>query len=274
MPSYVEELEVEAVKVVSIFPDNPEAGLPTLQGMILLTETQHGRHLAAIEASGLTVLRTGAAAGVATQYLAREQANRLSILGCGAQARGQLEAVLAVRPIDQVFLWNRTREKAVAFQKEIQTQHPDWHGKVVVCDTADEAANQADILVLSSRSEEPLFNADVLRPGVHINAIGAYRPNLREFGVDTLERTDQVWVDSLEGARHEAGDLIQPAQQGLWSWDQVQGEIAELVTDQQRLHRQPQEITLYKSVGVAYMDTVAAAKVYQHLSAKEKNKSP
>ncbi|MFD2924928.1 ornithine cyclodeaminase family protein [Halobacillus naozhouensis] len=263
MPSYIEDMEYETVKVVSIFPNNPAAGISTLQGVILLTETVHGQHLATIEASGLTVMRTGAGAGVATEYLAKKDARQLSILGCGAQSRGQLQAVLSIRPIDRIFLWNRTEEKALAFKEEIEQS--GWKGDVIVSDTANDAASKADVLSLSSKSQEALFDANVLKPGVHINAIGSYRPDLKEFGVDTLERLDQLWVDTLEGVQHEAGELIQAADHGKWTWDQVNGELAELVTGQKSGRRNHDEITLYKSVGVAYMDTIAAAKVYEKM---------
>ncbi|GAE27572.1 ornithine cyclodeaminase [Halalkalibacter wakoensis JCM 9140] len=261
MPSYIEGLEYETVKVVSIFPNNKEAGLPTLQGIILLTETNHGRHLATIEASGLTVLRTGAAAGVATEYLANKDATSLSILGCGAQARGQFEAVCSVRPITKVFLWNRSLEKSLAFKEEIESKYR-WKGDVYICESANEAAANADVLCLSTKSNEALFDADVLRLGVHINAIGAYRPDLEEFGFDTLQRADQVWVDTIEGAKHEAGDLIQPIDSGLWSWEDVKGEVAELVVGKKAGRVGKEDITIYKSVGIAYMDTIAATKVY------------
>ncbi|MFE8697878.1 ornithine cyclodeaminase family protein [Cytobacillus sp. FJAT-53684] len=264
MPSYIEDLEYETVKVVSVFPNNSGTSLPSLQGIILLTETRNGEHVAIIEASGLTVMRTGAAAGVATQYLAKEDASCLSILGCGAQARGQLKAMLEVRPIKEIFLWNRTKEKAIAFKEEIE-RFQEWTGKIVVCEDANEAASKADILVLSTKSEESLFDGDVLKPGVHINAIGAYRPDMKEFGADTLRKADQVWVDTLEGVQHESGDLIQPVNASLWSWDQLTGEIAELVTGLKQGRQSPEEITLYKSVGVSYMDTIAAAKVYEQM---------
>lgn len=263
MPCYIENLEYETVKVVSIFPNNSEKGLPSLQGVILLTETENGRHVATIEASGLTVMRTGAAAGVATEYLAKKDARCLTILGCGAQARGQLRAMLEVRDIDEIYLWNRSIDKALAFKEEIERA---WDGKIVVCEDANEAASKADILVLSTKSQEPLFDAAVLQPGVHINAIGAYRPDMKEFGVDTLVKSDQVWVDTLEGVQHEAGDFLQPISQSLWSWDLVNGEIADLVTGHKSGRTNATEITLYKSVGVSYMDTIAAAKVYEKLT--------
>jgi ornithine cyclodeaminase/alanine dehydrogenase-like protein (mu-crystallin family) len=266
MPSYIEGLEYETVKVVSIFPNNAEVGLPSLQGVILLTETNHGRHLATIEASGLTVMRTGAAAGVATEYLSKEDSSHLSILGCGAQARGQLKAMLEVRPIEKVLLWNRSKEKAMEFKEEIENQIPDWKGTVEICNEANEAVSKADILVLCTKSQEPLFDSAFLQPGVHINAIGAYRPDMMEFGADTLGKVDQIWVDTLEGVQHESGEFIQAVNQSLWSWDQINGEIAELAAGLKSGRTSPKEITLYKSVGISYMDTIAAAKVYEKLS--------
>lgn len=270
MPSYIEGIEYETVKVVSIFPENSSVGLPSLQGVILLTETKNGRHLAMMEASDLTVMRTGAAAGIATDYLAKKEAAQMAILGCGAQARGQLQAVMAVRQIRQVFLWNRTKEKALSFKKEIEQLFSESTIEVVVCASANEAVSRAEVVSLCTRSSEPLFDAAALKPGVHINAIGSYRPDLKEFGTDTMEQLDQLWVDTLEGTKEEAGELIQAAATGKWSWERVNGEIAELVAGKKEGRRNRSEITLYKSVGVAYMDTIAAAGVFEKVMEAER----
>jgi ornithine cyclodeaminase len=263
MPSFVEAIEYTAVKVVSIFPQNVEKGLPSLQGVTLLTEAKSGRHVALMDATWLTVLRTGASSGVATRLLARPDARSCAVLGCGAQALGQVQAIMAVRPIERFWLYNRTRARAEQLADRIYALYPEWKGSIKYVDDADAAVSAADIVVLSTKATEPLFDGSILRPGTHINAIGAYQPHMQEFDAVTLNRCRKVVVDTKEGALHEAGDLIKPIQQGEWSIDRLYGEIGELITGQKPGRETDEEITLYKSVGIAFLDTMVACAVYE-----------
>jgi ornithine cyclodeaminase/alanine dehydrogenase-like protein (mu-crystallin family) len=263
MPSYIEAIDYTAVKVVSIFPHNKKQGLKTLQGTILLTEAKTGKHVAVMDASLLTIMRTGASSGVATKYLAREDAGICAVLGCGAQAAGQVQAIMEVREIERLILWNRTTERALEFKRVIEAMYPYWDGVIDVAESPNDAVREADIVVCSTKSTEPLFSSSFLQPGTHINAIGAYQPYMQEFGADTLRLSNKVVVDTKEGALHEAGDLITPIENGEWKIDQLYGEIGEIIAGQKTGREHAQEITLYKSVGIAYLDTMVAAKVYE-----------
>ncbi|MBG9588441.1 ornithine cyclodeaminase family protein [Cytobacillus firmus] len=273
MPSYIEPENYTAVKVVSIFPHNSGRGKPVLQGVILLTDAQTGEHVALMDASYLTVLRTGASSGAATKYLARENSKVCSVLGCGAQAAGQIRAVMSVREIEHIILYNRTIDRAEVFKDEIHSLYPDWRGTISIQPDANAAAAQSDILICSTKSSTPLFDGSVLREGTHINAIGSYQAHMQEVDAQTLIRSNKVVVDTLEGAMHEAGDLLVPHKKGEWNTDLIYGEIGEIVCGEKAGRENLSEITFYKSVGVGFLDTMAASKVYRKALSEGKGDS-
>ncbi|MBY0156445.1 ornithine cyclodeaminase family protein [Cytobacillus oceanisediminis] len=273
MPSYIEPENYTAVKVVSIFPRNSGGDKPVLQGVILLTDTRTGEHVALMDASYLTVLRTGASSGVATKYLARKNSKVCSVLGCGAQAAGQIQAVMSVMELEHIILYNRTIERAEVFKNEIHSLYPDWRGTITIQAVADEAAAQSDIVICSTKSSTPIFNGSVLREGTHINAIGSYQAHMQEVDSLTLIRSNKVVVDTLEGAMHEAGDFLVPHNKGEWNTHLIYGEIGEIVCGEKAGREKSSEITFYKSVGVGFLDTMAASKIYRKALSEEKGYS-
>jgi ornithine cyclodeaminase/alanine dehydrogenase-like protein (mu-crystallin family) len=262
MPSYMGEIAFAAVKVVSIFPGNAARGKKTLSSALLLTETRTGEHVALMDASWLTVMRTGAVTGVAARYLAREDAESCLVIGCGAQAIGQIEAVLEVRSIRRLLLWNRTRERAEKLAETLRLTRPEFDGKIRVVDDVNAAVEAVDIIVCATRSEIPVFDGSRLRPGVHISAIGSYQPHMREFDLNALLKSDKVVADTREGVMHEAGDLIIPHQRGEWSFDRLHAELGEIVAGRKPGRERAEEITLFKSVGAGFLDVLVAASVY------------
>ncbi|MCK9905985.1 hypothetical protein MXD63_39095, partial [Frankia sp. Cpl3] len=150
----------------------------------------------------------------------------------------------------------------------LQQLFPDWNGEITVMATADEAVEAADIVVCSTKATEPLFDGNRLQPGTHINAIGAYQPQMREVDGTTLRRSSKVVVDTREGAEHEAGDLLIPIKQGEWSFDRLHAELGEIIVGQKAGRENADEITFYKSVGIAFLDTAVAQAVYER--AKER----
>ncbi|EZP78869.1 ornithine cyclodeaminase [Parageobacillus genomosp. 1] len=252
-----------AVKVVSIFPHNLKHGKPTTQGVIVVTNTETGEHAALLNATYLTRLRTGAVCAIAAKYLARRDASRLAVIGTGAMAREQVAGMLAVRPITKMFLYNRTKEKAEQFAAYIREAYPEWQGTIHVMDNADEAVRQAHIVICSTRSTTPVFSGTALQPGTHINAIGSYLPHMQELDVETILKADRIVVDTKSGVKHEAGELIQAANTGTWSFEQIDAEVGELVTGEKSGRQHEKEITLFKCVGVASLDLAAAMGVYK-----------
>ncbi|MGM9922639.1 MAG: ornithine cyclodeaminase family protein [Bacillus sp. (in: firmicutes)] len=269
MPASLEPAGITGVKVVTIFPDNPTKGKKTTQGVILLSDTETGEHIACLDASYLTRLRTGAISGIATKYLAKETASTVAVIGCGAMAEEQLQAVLEVRPIKKILLYNRTGEKARHFAEKITGWQDRYEGEVIVMEEADEAVSEADIVICSTRSETPVFSGEALRPGTHINGIGSYLPHMQEVDEETVLKCSKIVVDTLEGAKDEAGDLMIPAKAGVWDFDRLHGEIGELATGNIAGRETEEEITFFKSVGIAYFDMAVAAAVYG--KAKQEN---
>ncbi|GEN34364.1 ornithine cyclodeaminase family protein [Aneurinibacillus danicus] len=263
MPAYIDDVDYTAVKVVSIFPHNAKKGQDVLQGVILLTDAVTGEHVALLKASYLTVMRTGASSGVATKLLARENSKVCAVLGCGAQSLGQLQAVMEVRNIERIVLYNRTMERANRLKQELALMYNDWDGEIVIVDEANAAVEQSDIVICSSKSTTPIFEGNYLKPGTHVNAIGSYQPHMQEIDESTLKRSSKIVVDTLEGALHETGDFLIPIKKGVWKAEYIYGELDELITGKKVGREHDQEITLYKSVGIGFLDTMVAQSVYK-----------
>jgi ornithine cyclodeaminase/alanine dehydrogenase-like protein (mu-crystallin family) len=243
-------------KLVSVFPGNATSGLPVVQAVVVLLDEEDGRPLALIEGTSLTALRTGAASGVATDLLALPEAGIVALFGAGTQARTQLEAVCAVRPVTQVRVVDRTPERARAFVAWAREQA--WiAGATVLAATDPEAAVRgAEIIVTATTSATPVFHGRAVRPGAHVNAIGAFQPDTREVDSDLVARA-AVFVDSRAAALSEAGDLLIPIREGVLTADAIRGEIGEVAAGRTG-RRSTGEITLFKSVGNAVQDLAVA----------------
>jgi len=256
MPVYLPNTKQFGLKVASIFKKNPEHGLPLIHAMVLVMDATNGRPLALMDGEYLTALRTGAATGLATDLLARKDAEVVAIFGAGAQGRTQLEAVCAVRAIKQAFIFNPTSQKAGEFAHEMGDQ---LSIQVLVAKSID-VLSQADIVCTATTSSSPVFSNNDLKPGVHINAIGSDKPNMREIPAETV-LSAKVVVDQREACLSEAGDLIMSMQEGLINKDHIYAEIGEIAAGNKNGRESAKEITLFKSVGNAVQDLAAASQV-------------
>src|SRR5699024_9523910 len=200
-----------------------------IQSVMLLTETNSGKHLAMIDASHLTVMRTGAISGIATKYLSRENSETLTVIGCGAQSLGQIQAVMKVRSISNIYLYNRTLEKAELLKNKVSAIYPEWKGEITIEKDPNVAVSKADIVVSSTSSDYPVYSGDAVKPGTHINAVGSCEPTKREYDEKLLQRSDKVVVDTLEGAKQEAGGLIIPDKTNEWDMSNIYGELSEII---------------------------------------------
>lgn len=253
MPAFVAgEPGALTIKVVTVFNDNPRRGEPTIQGVVMVHDPQTGRPLALMDAEHLTAMRTGAASGVATAQLARADAAVATIFGAGAQAITQLEAVCAVRPIRQAFVFSREGAEAYAERMTARLAIP-----VAVTTDAQHAVEVADVICTATNSVEPLFDGAWLRPGTHINAIGGYQRTMRELDTTTMVRS-RVYVDGRQAALAEAGEIMIPYAAGEYTPDQVVGEIGDLLLGRIAGRTAAEEITLFKAVGMAVQDAVTA----------------
>ncbi len=257
MPAYLPGINRSGVKIVSVFPGNPALGKPTIYASYLLSDAQTGELVALIEGSTLTGMRTGGASALATGYLAREDARVLGIIGTGFQAYFQVKAILAVRNIERVLAFDRDEKKLSAFCDTLKDEAP-----ISKTATASALVTASDIIVTATTSPVPVFSGLEVRPGTHINAIGSYRPETREIDDDLIVRA-KIVVDNMEGALSEAGDLIIPLNEGKITASSIHGDLGDLVTGRKPGRENPQEITLFKSVGFALEDIVVANRAYE-----------
>lgn len=248
MSAHLPEPATTCVKVVSVYNDNAARGLPAIMGLVLVLDGQTGRPRAVMDGQELTSIRSGAAGGLAARLLARDDARTVAVFGAGHQARAQLAGVRAVRTIERVMIVGRSRESALRFAAELGTE---LHVEVI--DDPAVAVRAADIVITATSSSEPVFDGRDLQPGVHITAVGAYKPSMRELDRVAVTRV-RVVVDHRPAALAEAGDLISA---GVTEF----AEIGEVVGGTQPGRQSRDEITLFKSVGVAVQDAAAAQAV-------------
>lgn len=259
MPSVAEELDSVGVKIVNVASNNHKLGKKTITGVVMLSDFETGEPLALLEGSYLTMIRTGALSGVATKYLSRQDSKKLCIIGTGEQAKGLVEAVLSVRDIEEVLLYNRTKEKAHEFAKYIKEKFDKC---VNVYSESNEAVRQADIIVTATNSSTPVFS-ELLKPGVHVNAVGSFRPTMQELPSHTLSSAHKVVVESCEAALEETGDLQVPLKEGIFEAGEIYGELGQIVNGELNGRESNEEITLFKSVGLAVVDIVVAKYFYE-----------
>ena len=258
MSSFADTAEKQAlaVKVVSVFQKNRERGLPLINAAVLVLDPETGRTVGLLEGGTLTALRTGAGCGVATELLARPDAHKVALFGAGVQARTLLEAVCCVRAVRSVKVYDADADRITEFIEEISDQA--WcAAELHPAGSASEAVSDADVVCTATTAAEPVFADGDLQPGTHINAIGSYQPHVQELPSETVVRA-KVVVDQREAALEETGDLIQPSQQGLITADHLHAELGDLVLGRKTGRSNDAEITLFKSVGLAVQDAMAA----------------
>ncbi len=233
-------------------------GTKGVRFIVLLWNEVTGDLEAAIEANRLGQIRTGAASGVATKYLARTDATTVGMFGCGGQAGTQLEAVCSVRPIEHAWVYSRTP----AHRERFAAESSELLGITVeaVAEPRDVVA-EADIVITITNAAEPLFDGEWLQPGAHINAAGSNRANAREIDTRTVQRADLVAIDYWEQGQVEAGDLITPIEEGVITWDAVI-ELGQVVAGQAAGRPDNDAITLFESLGIAIEDVAVARHVY------------
>ena len=258
MPAFASSQEGDAlaIKVVSLFPTNPARGLAYIQAAVLVLDPETGRAIAMLEGSSLTAIRTGAAGGAAIDLLARKESKTIAIFGAGVQARTQLEAACTARQIETVFLFAKNTENAQAFADEMKGKGSITQD-IRVAQSPREAIEHADIICTATTSSTPVFQDVDLKPGTHISAVGSYTPDMQEVPAETLRRA-KIFVDSRSASLEEAGDIIQPIHAGLFNETHICGELGEAVLGKIPGRQSEDEITYFKSVGIAVQDAVAA----------------
>jgi ornithine cyclodeaminase/alanine dehydrogenase-like protein (mu-crystallin family) len=241
-----------ALKAVAIFPGNSARGLDSHQGFVALFDGETGATKALLNAGAITAVRTAAVSGVATRLLAHDDARTLAILGAGIQAQSHLDAMRAVRDFDRVVVWSRT---------------PGRIAGVDEAGSAEEAVRDADVVVTATSAAEPILERAWLKPGVHINAVGSSIPTTRELDTATM-RDAALFVDRRESTVNEAGDFLFPQREGAIGPEHIRAEIGELLIGSGEGRRSPDELTVFKSLGLAVEDLAAAEHVVRRAEAE------
>ncbi len=245
------------IKIVTVSPDNPSLGKPSVTGLYLLLSGKTGEPLAILDGLALTLWRTAAASALAATYLARKDAERLVMVGAGALAPYLIEAHAAIRPIRDVAIWNRSGDKARKLAERLA--RPGLRLRAVTDLKA--SLRGADIVSCATMSPSPVVSGEWLHPGMHVDLVGAFRPDMRETD-DAAIRKSRIYVDTRAGALAEAGDLVMPISDKVIAAGDIAGELSELCAGAVTGRQSSDEITLFKSVGTAVEDLAAAQHVF------------
>lgn len=258
MPASVPAVGGLGLKVVSVYPTNAARGLPAVVALVALLDADTGQALALLDGTFLTALRTGAVSGKATELLARADARTLLCIGAGAQAFTQIWAVCTARPgIGRVLVHSRSHASAARLIARLRDELPEIGARAAVADDLGAAVRAADVICAATNSATPVFDDADVRPGTHINAVGAFTPAMQEVPAATVARAHVV-VDAVEAALAEAGDLVIPLQQSLITDAHLETELGQVVAGSRPGRTDPDAITLFKSVGNAVQDIAVA----------------
>lgn len=261
MPAMLEELGSLGAKIVTVYKENPaKFGIPNVLGTISLLDVESGKPICIMEGGFLTAMRTGGASGVATKHLARRDSQVHVLFGSGVQARTQAWAVATACPglAECIVLSLDSPEKKVAFAQDVEKL---TGVKTRVGENAKSDVQKADILTLATSAPDPIIRHEWLKPGVHINGIGAHTPTMREIDSRTVIHS-RIICDHIESCKVEAGDLLIPATEGVWSFEQVAAELGDVISGDAQGRETNSDITLFKSVGLAIQDMSVARFVY------------
>jgi len=259
MPGYLGDPKSFGLKVVTVFQRNHDVGRPSHQGVVMLFDVESGAPLGLFDAGAITAIRTAAASGAATRVLARADAGDLALMGSGVQARTHLEAMRCVRPLRRVRVWSRDDAHAREFaEREAQRAGIP----IEVTRSAEAAVKGADLICTTTAASEPILQGEWLSPGAHVNAVGSSFATHRELDATAVKRA-RLYTDCRESASNEAGDFLIAKREGAFGDEHLLGELGEVLLGRVPGRRSPDDITLYKSLGVAVEDLAAASFLLQ-----------
>ncbi len=263
MPAYVEETQSLGLKIVSVFPGNPKLGKPVVPATMVHMDSQTGEVLAIMDGTYLTQVRTGAAAGAATDLLARKDATVGALIGAGGQSSAQLEAMLTARKLKEVRVFDADETRA---KETAKTQGEIWEKagvRIVTSRSGEEAVDGADVITTVTTAKNPVFPAEAVKRGAHVNGIGSYRPDMQEMPPGLFLKAQKVFVESREAVLAESGDLINPIGKGLFTEKIITGELGELIASKVVGRESDGDITVFKTVGIGVQDVVAAGEIFR-----------
>ena len=264
MPVYSPAKRQIGIKIVTLFRDNMSRDIPMINGVMLVFDATNGLPLALLDAEFLTSLRTGAASGLATDVLARADAQIAVLFGAGAQGASQLEAISQVRRLKKVYVFDKDLDKSSRFISKMSQRLPVR----IEAAKSEEIVQEADIICTATSSAKPVFAAGMIKPGTHINAIGSYKADKSEIPIETVINS-KIIVDSRTTALKEAGEIIQAIQSGKITDSHIYAELGELIAGEKPARQNNQEITLFKSVGNAVQDLETAHLIIERAREKK-----
>ena len=265
MPACLGGIRAMGAKVMAVVPRTPSSEYDSHVGVVLLFDTEHGLLRAIADGTTITAIRTAAVSGLATRLLARPDAGDLALIGAGTQARTHLQAMRCVRDIRRVRVYSRPLDGAYRFAERESARHGL---PIEVVESAAQAVAGADIICTVTTAHTPVVFGEWIAPGAHINAVGAFRPTTRELDSAAVVRS-RLYVDRRESALSEAGEFLIPRSEGLINDEHIVGELGELLSGTVVGRRDPEEVTLFKSLGIAVEDLAALNHIYER--AREQN---
>ena len=267
MPSYAASEEAAAVKIISVFPHNPEMGLEACPAQVLLLDGKTGYITAMLDGSTVTRMRTGAASGAAFDILGKKDCKVGALIGTGGQAPEQLEAMLSVRELEKVWVYSRNRERLETFCEKMQKQLGHYGAQILPAGSADEAVEDADLVITVTTSTVPVFDGTKIKPGCTISAVGTYEPEKHELDPAVLPRASKIICDYKDAVLSESGDLLIPLADGTIKDEDIQGSLGDVIDGRIAGRENDDEIIVFESVGVASQDLVAARVIFEKASA-------
>lgn len=266
MPAYVNgEQPSLGIKIVSVYPENSKKNLPNVPATMVVLNPETGIVEAILDGTYLTQLRTGAVQGAATELLSRESSQIGALIGTGGQAQTQLEAMLTVRKLEEVRIFDIDFYRASRFAEQMNQR---VEATIIPVHTSRECVENADIITTVTTSKQATFSADWVKRGAHINGVGAYTPEMCEIPKEIIKKAEVVIFDTMEGVLEEAGDFIQPLESGFIAREHYRGELGQLINGDIIGRQNSEEITIFKTVGSAVLDTTVASEIVKKLNHK------
>lgn len=270
MYGYVPQAKALGVKIVSVYPKNIEKGLNSVPAAMVNLDVETGQVSTLMDGTYLTRLRTGAVAGAASDVLARQDSRVFALFGTGGQAETQLEAVLNVRNIELVKVFDISSQRAEAFVQKMKARFEGrFQAKFEVATTSEQAIQDADIITSVTTSKKAVFDGRLVKPGCHINGVGSYTPEMAEIDEYVVTHASRVYVDTRDGALNECGSLLQPIEKKLFKPEEVSAELGEVLANPSLGRQNDQEITLFITTGSAVLDLVCSQKIQEKASQQD-----
>lgn len=258
MPGYVNKQDIMGIKSVSVYPENANIGLESHQGSVTLFNALNGTPLAIMDAGQITAIRTAAVSGLATRILAKKNSKILAILGSGIQARTHIEAMTTILNLEEIRVWSKNKKNA---KRLVEEQRKKYAIPFRPFDTVNEAIYNADIICTTTAAVEPILQGKYLMQGVHINAVGSSVRNTRELDGFAI-KLSKLYVDKIESTINESGDFLIAKQEGTIDDNHIIGTLGEILTKQKKGRNNINDITLFKSLGLAVEDIATAFFIY------------